>query len=293
MRTKSNFRCDVVIFDIDNVLIDTRLSYTDCIRETVQRYLETALKFKPSSHPLLSRQDVENFKLLGGFNDDWDSCYGILLYLLSLKPVMKSVAALRQAKNMASLSARIRPPLFVKGAEQRFGRKPAVFIEKIAEIFQRLYWKKYISRETPVLPPKVISALVRNGIKVAVATGRNKREAVHGLRRAGLLHLIRRRVTLDDLPSSKFKKPNPYSLLRIADTFGRNLDYLYVGDLPDDVETANRARRKISIRAWGFSYAAVSKEKTSRALRKAGADRVVKAPSELAELLLRLKPRRN
>ena len=72
-------RFDAVIFDIDNVLVDTRASYTDGIRKTVETYLITLLGFRPSRNPLLSRREVEEFKSLGGFNDDWDTCYGLLL----------------------------------------------------------------------------------------------------------------------------------------------------------------------------------------------------------------------
>ena len=67
-------RFDAVIFDIDNVLVDTRASYTDCIIKTVITYLEIILKFQPSRQLLLNRQEVEMFKSLGGFNDDWDTC---------------------------------------------------------------------------------------------------------------------------------------------------------------------------------------------------------------------------
>ena len=71
---------DAVIFDVDNVLVDTRTSYLDAIRWTVQIFL-TAGKVpavvpptKSSVPTLLTEKDVETFKHLGGFNDDWDSC---------------------------------------------------------------------------------------------------------------------------------------------------------------------------------------------------------------------------
>ena len=81
---------DAFIFDIDNVLIDTRKSYLESIIKTVEVYLTygqipffSAGKGKPRK-PLLTLEDIEEFKLLGGFNDDWDCSYGLLVYLLSL-----------------------------------------------------------------------------------------------------------------------------------------------------------------------------------------------------------------
>ena len=96
-------RFDAVIFDIDNVLVDTRASYTDCIIKTVTTYLETVLKFQPSRQPLLNRADVETFKSLGGFNDDWDTCYGLLLYLLSLKTKKRTMNELRKQEDIVRL----------------------------------------------------------------------------------------------------------------------------------------------------------------------------------------------
>ena len=90
-------RFDAVIFDIDNVLVDTPASYTDCIRKTAETYLEKILRFRPSRSPLLTREDVEAFKSLGGFNDDWDTCYGLLLYFLNLKISRRAVRELQKA----------------------------------------------------------------------------------------------------------------------------------------------------------------------------------------------------
>ena len=81
---------DAVIFDIDNVLIDTRHSYLDAIRNTVELYLTHGPVPFFSRSPggkfpsLLKPEEVDQFKLLGGFNDDWECCYGLLFYLLSL-----------------------------------------------------------------------------------------------------------------------------------------------------------------------------------------------------------------
>ena len=97
-------RFDAIVFDIDNVLIDTRASYIDCIRKTVETYLETILKFRPSRTPLLTREDVETFKSLGGFNDDWDTCYGLLLYFLAKKISKPAVHELAKQKNISQLA---------------------------------------------------------------------------------------------------------------------------------------------------------------------------------------------
>ena len=75
---------DAIIFDIDNVLVDTRHSYLEAIRNTVELYLTHGpIPFFSRSAggkfpSLITPEDVDQFKLLGGLNDDWDCCYGLL-----------------------------------------------------------------------------------------------------------------------------------------------------------------------------------------------------------------------
>ena len=291
MPYKIKRRFGAVIFDIDNVLVDTRASYTDCIRKTVQYYLENRLGFSPARTPLLLRGDVEKFKLLGGFNDDWDTCYGLILYLLSLKPKSHSASALKKEMNLDAFSRRVKTPLYVSGIERLCGKNRLVSIKRVARIFQKWYESTYVKREKPILPKSLFRVLHDRGIGIGIATGRNRREAVHALKRCGISNQVGSVITIDDLPNSTFKKPHPYSLLKIADHFGRKLEYLYVGDLPDDIQTAKRAAKKIRVRAWGFSFASADRNRMSKSLKRAGAFCVMKTPGELVRRLLRLLPR--
>lgn len=267
---------DAVIFDIDNVLIDTRASYTDCIRETVRRYLEKCLKLKNQKDLLLSRADVEQFKLLGGFNDDWDTCYGLLLFLSSSKV---------KTKNLKVFSKKVKKPLFVKGIERICGKNSKINIKKVAAIFQKLYWTKYIRRERLIVPRNVIRDLAESGIKIGIATGRNRKEAYYALKKAGISKYMSKVMTLNDLPALKFKKPHPYLLQKISENFGKNLRYLYVGDLPDDIQMARNLDSRIKISAIGFSYSAVSEKDAKRALLKSGADCVIRSSQSLSKFL--------
>ena len=64
---------NALLFDIDNVLVDTRASYLTAIQKTVELYLD-----RPG---VVSLKEIDQFKLLGGFNDDWDACFGIITFL--------------------------------------------------------------------------------------------------------------------------------------------------------------------------------------------------------------------
>lgn len=283
---------DVVVFDIDNVMVDTTSSYTDCIRETVQRYLEKSLKLKPSSASLLTRQDVECFKLFGGFNDDWDTCCGLLLYLLSLPIKTKSVASLKERMDLPGVQKFVRPPLYLRGAEKLFGRNPAVSLRKVARLFQKLYWSKYIRREKLLVSRMTFDKMKRKGIKIAVATGRNRREAFYAYRRFGIMKFIDKTVAVDDLPAKRFKKPDPYALLEIGHAFGMKRHYLYVGDLPDDMRMARLARKKMNVTAWGFSCLNRSRKELETGLRREGARTLIRKTADLNRMLQNLRSKR-
>lgn len=291
-------RFDAIIFDIDNVLIDTRASYTDCIRKTVETYLEKVLRFQPSRTPLLTRKDVEQFKSLGGFNDDWDTCYGLLLYLLSLKTTRRAINDLRKAKDITPLlssphnsGGRIKvggekqEPLGTKGAEQLWGRRKEVRLPKIADMFQKFYLGEFVWNEKLLVSKPFLKRLKRAGLKLGIVTGRNQEEASFALRRFQIDSSIDAMMTTDETPKN-LKKPHPYGLLKIATKLGRNLRYLYVGDLPDDILAAQQAKGKMKIASCGFLAASTSLNEMKKELKKAKADYVCEKPKKLLKIIL-------
>jgi len=76
---------DAVIFDCDGVLIDIRESYDKAISEAVVYILEgfTGYRFPQD---LISGELVFSFRKSGGFNNDWDTCYGVLMFILCNLP---------------------------------------------------------------------------------------------------------------------------------------------------------------------------------------------------------------
>jgi phosphoglycolate phosphatase-like HAD superfamily hydrolase len=92
-------------------------------------------------------------------------------------------------------------------------------------------------------------------------------------------------VTADETPRS-LKKPNPYGLFKIASKLnGRSLRYLYVGDLPDDILAARRAKKKIKVASCGFLAVSSSPKEMKRELKKAGADYVCGRVKELRKII--------
>jgi HAD superfamily phosphatase len=75
---------DLLIFDMDGVLIDVTKSYRKTIQRTIQIYLETCLGLQRKRGDWITNEEISLFKSAGGFNNDWELTYGILLYLISL-----------------------------------------------------------------------------------------------------------------------------------------------------------------------------------------------------------------
>lgn len=307
---------DAVIFDIDNVLVDTRQSYLDAIRNTVELYLthgpipffsqSTSEKF-PS---LLTAEDVDCFKLLGGFNDDWDCCYGLLVYLLSLPVKKRTVEALKKSIHLEKFSKTIKTrPLRVAGITALFGRPTTVTIEKVARIFQEVYlgkdlfprvtqnkmryWKKrgLIHHEKLVFKKNILEKLKHQGLKLGIATGRPLYEAVHALKHFEIEDLFDAMTTMDEVKKEErerkesLRKPHPFSIIKTAQALGAKKKFLYVGDLPDDILAANRAKASLSIKAAAFPMLAANPFQAIKEIETEKPDFIVRTPSELCHLL--------
>lgn len=313
---KSLLAYDAVIFDIDNVLVDTRHSYLDAIRWTIEIYLTDdkiplfSASAKRPSPTLLSPEDVDDFKLLGGFNDDWDCCYGLLVYLLTLPVAKRTLANLKQTMKLKEFIARIKNrPLGVSGIVKMLGRPKSVTIEKISRIFQEvylgndlfssmegkrpLYWKKrgLIHRERLVFKKKILERLKRMGLQLAIATGRPRFEAHYVLERFGILDLFDVLTPIDEVKRAErelkqsLRKPHPYSLLETAKKIGGKKRLLYVGDLPDDILATHRAKGSLEIRSVAFPVLARNPRTALAEIVKVQPDFIIRNPRDLFTIL--------
>jgi len=76
---------DAVVFDCDGVLIDIRESCNKAIPSTVAYVIKetTGLQLPENT---VSREAVYLFKSTGGFNNDWDLAYAVLMFIFSRLP---------------------------------------------------------------------------------------------------------------------------------------------------------------------------------------------------------------
>jgi phosphoglycolate phosphatase-like HAD superfamily hydrolase len=76
---------DAIIFDCDGVLIDVRDSYTKAIHATVAYFVRELFGVDfPATQSLMEL--IHTFKKSGGFNNEWDIVYSLLLHLFNKLP---------------------------------------------------------------------------------------------------------------------------------------------------------------------------------------------------------------
>jgi phosphoglycolate phosphatase-like HAD superfamily hydrolase len=72
-----------LIFRLEGAVVDTTNGVDAAVRRTVQNYFSHFLDIHGAGH-LVSEQDVQAFRLVGGLDDPWDLTAALIRYLLSL-----------------------------------------------------------------------------------------------------------------------------------------------------------------------------------------------------------------
>ncbi len=75
---------EAIAFDVDGTLVDSRLSYNETIYHTVSMFFQWSVGFKPPKDEI--KNSIAKLRLTGGFNNDWDTSYTILIGLFSGLP---------------------------------------------------------------------------------------------------------------------------------------------------------------------------------------------------------------
>ena len=253
---------DTLIFDVDGVLLDISDSIQHVHALAAERYFGRL--GWTNCVGLVSPEDVDSFKLAGGFNDDWDTAAAwTLLYLFKSSRFHCADGAMLAAHEPTTSQftaelARIGGGLPTAFDLIRETCDPSEWADVESDfdrpLLERIFKESYsgdlcpevygfepefvtgpgmIRRDKPILERGLLPRSVRLGI----ATGRTSGEAAAALRIHGWQDLFSSEtiVTEDD----GFKKPDPRILeLAVARSGARVA--IYVGDTPDDLRTVKR-----------------------------------------------------
>ncbi|MGI4789368.1 MAG: HAD family hydrolase [Janthinobacterium lividum] len=289
---------DALIFDMDGVLIDISRSIrvVNCL--AIPYYLRTVLGW-PAPDDLLTSADIELFKNAGGFNDDVDLSYALVLFYIykgrenpSAAPETLNVFQ----PNLNRFAARVKERGGgVKAAEyivfEHLTRDDKLAIETdyrkhlIKQIFLEMFAGEhsrriygfaptlymgpgYINYDQPLLDLAKLPA----GKTLGIMTGRSFEEARFGLELCGLAERIPAANIITQ--SDGFKKPHPGGLVALAKRLG--FAYAaYVGDTWDDLRTVQRFNANAANTAHFMSIQVLSGpagKVNERLFRTSGAD---------------------
>ncbi|WP_416838560.1 TIGR01548 family HAD-type hydrolase [Haloferax sp. DFSO52] len=280
---------DAVVFDIDGVLVDVADSYRRAIVESVDRtYGET-----------ITRDDVQQFKDAGGFNNDWELTYAAALYVLTAREQDISVEEFTdeietRGGGLDAAEATV---------ESRFDDPAVVFDQwnptELRETFQALYLGAdlyrdleggdppfetagYIHDEPVLLRPETLEAL--GDREIGVVTGRPSAEADIALDRVALDVADDHRFTMDDWDEGK---PHPAALVTVAERLDAR-SIVFIGDTLDDVKTALNADAADPERVYygiGVLSGGLTGDEGRQKFAEIGAAAVVEDVNEVPELL--------
>jgi phosphoglycolate phosphatase-like HAD superfamily hydrolase len=121
---------DCVLFDIDGVLVDVRKSYNATIKKTAEYMLKfiTGRSFRT----LVTDQIILKFRQSGGFNNDTDTSYAIMLAILANPP--KNISQGRK---------------FLAKVAENADESGYISVEKFLAIYDINKWKKVLTYPAP------------------------------------------------------------------------------------------------------------------------------------------------
>ncbi len=261
-------RVDTLLFDIDGVLLEVSRSIRKVNCLSVAAYLRT-LPGWTAPDDLLTSQDIELFKEAGGFNDDWELTFALVLVFLhkwrlhgtsdaavlhSLSPTVAEYTSdiARRGGWLRSAEA------IVLGADDAaLPRWPSEWYDRprIQQFFQELwagdqcprlygFSPRYFPGSGWIRLDKSLldTALIPAGIKLGAVTGRTLAEAQFALEMVGIADRIvlpgPQGITKDD----ELYKPEPWGMRRILTRLESRVA-LYIGDTVDDLRTVINFRR--------------------------------------------------
>ena len=180
-----------VLFDMDGVLVDVSRSYRLAIKKTAEYFLGRKI----------SLSTIQEYKNLGGFNNDWDLTTRIL------KDFGKNI----EKETLIHVYQRI-------------------YLGKNDDGLMR--------NEKWLLCVKTLQE-IRKRFRLGIVTGRPAKEARHALRRFKAEDYFPVLVAMEDVPLEK-AKPDPFGI-RLAMKRLRTDKAFYAGDTVDDMRAARRA----------------------------------------------------
>jgi phosphoglycolate phosphatase-like HAD superfamily hydrolase len=297
---------DCALFDIDGVLVDIRKSYNAAIKKTVEYMLKSITG--RSFHGLVTDKIIIKFRQSGGFNNDTDTTYAIILAMLVSRP--KGIVEGRKFLSKVAANADERGYISVEKFLARYNTEkwkkvlayPApVKDSMLARVFDELFYGPELFRKQNHLVPKYWAGgrpLIENdrlavsirtmkklhsmlGGNLAIVSGRSKLAAQYSLRPVMKYFNMDACVFLED-EKRDHAKPDPYAIKHAMDVMNARTA-VYAGDSVEDLIMARRAEKEAGVKVAfvGIYGNSPQRTKTIAKFEREGVEEIIKGVSQL------------
>ena len=298
---------------MDGVLIDTRFSYNLAIKKTVKHVLGI-LNGAKTIHSV-SDSILMKMRLTGGFNNDTDTTYALILTsLVSQITSMKGLESLLfdatnniDARGIISVErylSTLYPRATVESIKHRLGYPGPVGKSIVTTVFDEVFYgtelfkqrygiyPKYYFGEGLIDNEKVVITkgttrflLNRFNKSIGVVSGRSKLAFEYSLQRILSTFNKEACIFLEDEPR-KNAKPNPYGIRK---AMKRMLikHAIYVGDSVEDIIMVGNAKEEmgLDVEFIGVYGSSATPMETRKALKQNGAEFVLMSVNKLPNIL--------
>ncbi len=255
-------KLDAIIFDCDGVLIDVSNSYDLAIKKTVDFITNKFASIKT----LVTTEMIDDFKRTGGFNDEVDVTYALILVAVvsqksgkSFSDLVSEVAKKADATGIVSVEKYLDSQKIDLSEIKKILNYPSKRSENLlSSIFDEVFYGTNLYTKLYKRPPKFFdgTGLIENDVvlvtknlldelhkrfdkKIAIVTGRGAVSAGHSLKKLVDEFNLENSRFLEDEPR-ELAKPNPQPLLSSIKGMGASCS-LYVGDSMEDYIMARKA----------------------------------------------------
>ena len=309
-RKFKSFNVDCALFDIDGVIVDVRKSYDLAIKKTVD-FIIKHITGTSAFNGLVTEEMILKFRRTGGFNNDVDTSYVIILSALAdyhgnvnqVRKFIHNVATKTNASGIISVERLLSSPSLGKLKELLAYPGP-VGQSIVATVFDELFYGPELFKKKHRLEPKyyfgkpliendklvatrtAINTLseIFNG-NIAIVSGRSKLAAEHSLK--PIFDIFNQHVSiyLED-ESRKYSKPNPYAIKKAMSDMNAKTA-IYVGDSAEDVLMSRRIEEETGVKITFFGIYGCSTEPadTIRLFKENGADAIIETVNQLPNIL--------
>lgn len=261
-RDKIN-KLDAIIFDCDGVLIDVSKSYELAIKKTVEFVTSEFTQMNP---PPVTTEMIDDLKKTGGFNDEVDVTYALILAAVASKKIGKSFSDLASdvARNadttgISSVEKYLdMTKIDLADIKKRLAYPSSTSETSLSAIFDEMFYGANLYSQLYGRAPKFFNGkgLIENDVilvtkrllddlrpsfdkKIAIVTGRGQVSAKHSLGKLLDEFDLGNSRFLEDEPR-EMAKPNPESLISSITGMKASCS-VFVGDSMEDLIMARKA----------------------------------------------------